>query len=114
MGGPSQSLFVTTRPSGLRCARAPATLCAFGERTEDRKHLVFRAVDPLKGPGRELTRFDTDPEAEYDWDLSPDSSCIAIRKNMEAQLEIMSLTGRATKQFTIKGWSTFVNMDWAV
>jgi eukaryotic-like serine/threonine-protein kinase len=113
-GGPSQSLFVRTRSYGLRCARAPATFCAFCERTEDRKHLVFRAVDPLKGPGRELARFDTDPEADYDWDLSPDSTHIAIRKNMEAQLQIMSLTGQATKQFTIKGWSTFINMDWAV
>ena len=33
---------------------------------------------------------------------------------MEAQLEIVSLTGQATKQFTIKGWSTLINMDWAV
>jgi eukaryotic-like serine/threonine-protein kinase len=113
-GGPSQLLFVRKHAYGLRCAKPPATLCVFGEKSEDRKQLVFRALDPLKGPGRELARFDSDPEADYDWDLSPDMTHIAIRKNMEPGLEIISLTGQATHRFTIRGWSTFISMDWAV
>jgi Tol biopolymer transport system component len=111
-GGPSQLLF-EKRPYGLRCSKAPATLCAFCERTEDRKYLVFRAVDPLKGPGRELARFDSDPAADYDWELSPDGTRIVIRKNMDSRLQIISLTGQPTQSLTVRGWSTLMNLDWA-
>jgi Tol biopolymer transport system component len=73
---------------------------------------VFTAVDPLKGPGRELANIETDPAAEYDWELSPDGTRIVIRKNQEAGLAIISLTGGATQHITIKGWNTFQDLDW--
>jgi serine/threonine protein kinase len=111
-GGPSQTLFVRTNPYGLRCARAPATFCADGKRSDDRKHLLITAVDPLKGRGRELARLETDPAADYDWELSPDGTRIIIRKNQEAGLAIISLTGGATQHITIKGSNRFTDLDW--
>jgi len=73
---------------------------------------VFTAVDPLKGLKRELARVETDPAAEYDWELSPDGTRIVIRKNQEAGLAIISLTGGATQHSTIKGSNRLTDLDW--
>jgi hypothetical protein len=88
-------------------------MCVFCEQTPDRKQLIFTALDPLKGRGRELARFDADPTADYDWDLSPDASFIDIRKNREPRLSMLSLTGQEPRELIVKGWSTLINLDWA-
>lgn len=111
-GGPAQ-LVLVARLSGYRCVKAPATFCVFCERTPDRKQLILTALDPLKGRGRELARFDADPTAEYDWDLSPDASLIDIRKNREPRLSMLSLTGRESRELVVKGWSALINLNWA-
>ena len=111
-GGPAQLVLVAPR-RGFRCAKAPATLCVFCEQTPDRKQLIFTALDPLKGRGRELARFDADPTADYDWDLSPDASFIDIRKNREPRLSMLSLTGQEPRELIVKGWGTLINLDWA-
>jgi len=49
------------------------------ERSPDRRQLIFTAIDPVKGRGRELARFDVDdPESDYASDISPDGSRIAL------------------------------------
>jgi Tol biopolymer transport system component len=111
-GGPAQ-LVLVARLHGYRCAKASATMCVFCEQTPDRKQLIFTALDPLKGRGRELARFDADPTADYDWDLSPDASFIDIRKNREPRLSMLSLTGQEPRELIVKGWSTLINLDWA-
>ena len=111
-GGPAQ-LVLVARLNGYRCAKASATLCVFCEQTADRKQLIFTALDPLKGRGRELARFDADPTADYDWDLSPDAAFIDIRKNGEPRLSMLSLTGQEPRELFVKGWSTLINLDWA-
>src|SRR5258708_5556543 len=111
-GGPSQ-LVLAAPLRWFRCAKAPATLCVFCEQTPDRKQLIFTALDPLKGRGRELARFDADPTADYDWDLSPDASFIDIRKNREPRLSMLSLSGQEPRELIVKGWSTLINLDWA-
>jgi hypothetical protein len=94
---------------------SPATLCAIAERTPDHKHLIFTAFDPVLGRGRELTRFDTNPtpDAEYAWDLSHDGTRIAILKRSEATIYFLSLSGQASRQIVVKGWSGLQSVDWA-
>lgn len=111
-GGPAQ-LVLVARLRGYRCAKASATLCVLCEQTPDRKQLIFTTLEPLKGRGRELARFDADPTADYDWDLSPDASFIDIRKNREPRLSMLSLTGQGPRELIVKGWSTLINLDWA-
>jgi Tol biopolymer transport system component len=116
-GGPQQ-LVLTTSPGiihSLRCARSPATLCVIAERTPDHKHLIFTAFDPVLGRGRELTRFDTNPtpDAEYTWDLSHDGTRIAILKRSEATIYFLSLSGQASRQIVVKGWSGLQSVDWS-
>jgi Tol biopolymer transport system component len=77
------------------CARPPSNLCVFGERTEDRKHLVFTSIDPLKGRGTELARFDLDPSANnWNFHISPDGTRLAVSTNGAGPIHILSLRGQ--------------------
>ncbi|MFI5095006.1 MAG: protein kinase [Candidatus Acidiferrales bacterium] len=96
-----------------RCARSPATLCAIAERSADRKQLVFTAFDPLKGRGRELAKFQADPTADYHWDVSPDGTRIALLKDRDGRVEILSLNGRAPQEITARGWDNLFSVNWA-
>jgi Tol biopolymer transport system component len=113
-GGPAQLVLTATIVDTHRCARSPATLCAIAERTPDRKQLVFTAFDPVKGRGRELARCSIDPNAGYSWDLSPDGALVALHNRSEQQrIQILSLSGRASQQITVKGWSLGeYGLDW--
>jgi Tol biopolymer transport system component len=117
-GGPPQLVLTTMAPTyaGLRCAKAPATLCAIAERTVDHKQLIFTAFDPVRGRGRELTRFDIDPadEATYVWDLSPDGTRVAILKYSEGRIRVLSWSRRqASQEILVKGWNNLQSLDWA-
>src|SRR5260370_19234490 len=83
-GGPPQLVMTASIEEWPRCARSPSSLCAIAERTPDRKQIVFTALDPVTGRGRELAKSDTYPTKEYHWDLSPDGTRIALLKNRDA------------------------------
>jgi serine/threonine protein kinase len=112
-GGASQLVLAANTEGGPRCARSPATVCTIAERTADHKQLVFTAFDPLKGRGREIARSDSDPAADYEWDLSPDGTRIAILKNRDGQVHILSLNGKAPQVITAKGWKILTSAAWA-
>jgi eukaryotic-like serine/threonine-protein kinase len=95
-----------------RCARSPAQICAISERTPDNKQFVFTSFDPINGRGRELTRFDIEPNASYKWDLSPDGTRIAVLKRSEDRIHILSLIGEPARQVTVKGWTRLQTVDW--
>jgi eukaryotic-like serine/threonine-protein kinase len=107
-----------------RCARAPASICAIAEPAEDHKRIIFTAFDPLQGRGRELARIDSDPDADYGWDLSPDASRIAFVKRVprsdgkifssEGPIHILSLNGAPPWEIHVKGMNNFREyVDWA-
>jgi hypothetical protein len=90
-------------------------LCAIAERTPDHTYLTFTAFEPLQGRGRELARFriTATPDADYDWDLSPDATRIAILKRSEATLDIQSLAGEPARRISVKNWSSLQGIRWA-
>jgi eukaryotic-like serine/threonine-protein kinase len=116
-GGPPELVLRASTPiyGGVRCARAPATLCAIAERTSDRKQLVFTAVDELKGAGRKLARFDIDPSAAttYSWDLSPGGNRLAVLKYSDRRISVLPLDGGAPQQIAVKGWDHLQSVNWA-
>ena len=113
-GGPPELVMTARSYGGPVCARYPANLCVIAERTLDHKQLIFTAFDPLKGQGRELTRFDTDPAAfGYVWDLSPDGTQIAILRYSEGRIHILRLGGQPSQEVVAKGWNSFLSLNWA-
>lgn len=99
----------------VRCARNPATLCVIAETTPDHTQLVFTEVDPVRGRGREITRFEikTTPDAHYTWDLSPDGTRIAILKQSEATITLVSLAGKPTQAIVVKASPKLYSLDWS-
>jgi len=79
---------------GIACARPPSDVCVLCEKSEDRKHLIFTSIDPLRGRGPELTRFDLDPNIEFSFfDVSPDGTQLAISGNPHGPIYILPLHG---------------------
>jgi serine/threonine protein kinase/Tol biopolymer transport system component/DNA-binding winged helix-turn-helix (wHTH) protein len=125
-GGPPQEVLTSAGVvDAPRCARSPASLCAIAERTQDARQIVFMAFDPLKGRGRELTRFAIDPnDPDFIWNLSPDGSRIALLKMLErpptvntlseGPIHILPLDGGARLDLNVKGWKAFGQYaDWS-
>jgi Tol biopolymer transport system component len=113
-GGSPEFVATTTTvwASGISCARPPSRLCVLGERTDDRKHLIFTSIDPIKGRGPELARFDLDPGIEYlDFSISMDGSRLAVSGNPHGPIHVLSLRGSADQvipaKFTNSGGDFF-------
>ena len=106
----------TARPgSVLLRARSPSNLCAIAEPTEDRKRMIVTTLDPIKGRGPELIRFDLDSSTEAAWyfDLAPDGSRLAVIRGGELPLQILSLRGEASREIKLKNWRNLTTVDWA-
>jgi len=116
-GGPSQ--VIATAHSAIfngniiRCSRAPARFCAIAEIPYDHKQLIFTELDPLKGRGRELLRFNTDPSGAYQWALSPDGTRVAIMNPPEGKVRLLHLDGRPTEEIVVKNLNLGDAIDWA-
>jgi Tol biopolymer transport system component len=111
-GGIRQPVLTASIVDSQRCAKSPGTSCMITELSPDRKQLIFTAVDPLKGRGRELARFRVDdPTGDYGADISPDGSRIAIVKMWKGRIHILSLIGEKPQEFTV---ANYINgLDWA-
>ena len=67
----------------------------------------------MKGLAREFSRFDTDPNASYQWDLSPDGTRIALGEIGTGHIHVLSLAGQRLTEITVKGWSSLENFHWS-
>jgi hypothetical protein len=112
-GGPSELVLIARLFGTPWCARSPSTLCAFAEQTPDRKQLVFTAFDPVRGKGQELTRFASDPNADYNWSVSPDGTRVGIVKIGGNHVYVLSLDGSVMRDVTVTGWSGLNTFDWS-
>ena len=116
INGGTSYLVGTARPgSVLLRARSPSNLCAIAEPTEDRKRMIVTTLDPIKGRGPELIRFDLDSSTEEAWylDLAPDGSRLAVIRGGEIPLQILSLRGEAPREIKLKIWKNLTTADWA-
>jgi eukaryotic-like serine/threonine-protein kinase len=111
-GGSPQLVLTAKIEEWPRCARSPSSLCAIGERTPDRKQIIFTELDPVKGRGREFARSDTDATTDYHWDLSLDGTRIALLKHRDEKVQILSLNGRAPQNITSRERKTLSSVVW--
>jgi Tol biopolymer transport system component/DNA-binding winged helix-turn-helix (wHTH) protein len=98
--------------AGIRCSKSPATLCTVAEYTEDHRHLIFTAFDPLSGRGKELVRYDTDPSGRYSWDLSRDGSRIALLNPPDGVVHILHLNGEPPERIVLKDLKVGDALGW--
>jgi hypothetical protein len=83
------------------------------EAPDDRKQIIFAALDPVKGRGSELQRFDTDPSGVYEWALSPDGTRIALMNPPEAKVHVLHLDGKPAEEIVVKNLNLGDAFDWS-
>ena len=89
------------------------------ERTPDQKEVVFTALNPLSGRGREIARIATAllpnesacglDDVCYPWSLSPDGKAIAVHGHSSKHFELIYTKTRRRSSFNVHGWSL---LDW--
>jgi hypothetical protein len=91
--------------------------CVIAEQSPDRKQLLFTSFEPAKGRIQELLRFNIDAHARYPndylWDLSPDGASIAVLRRSEPTIQLLSVTGAASRVIVVKGWNNLQSLNWA-
>jgi len=111
-GGSAQLILIARIYARPRCARSPSALCVIAERSQSGQQLTFTAFDAVKGRGRELAQFSSEPDEDYEWDLSPDGSSIAILKKGNDQVDVLSLQVSSRRKIKVQNWS-LENLNWA-
>jgi len=115
-GSPQRVLTTTGARSVISCARPPSDLCVIADWSEDRKQAIVHAIDPIKGRGVELTRFDVDPSDDR-WTiaLSPDGTCLAGIRRTQDPLYMWPVNGKskAAREIRINGWTNLRAVHWS-
>jgi len=122
-GGAPQLVLEGRGIEGLACARSPATICVFSERTPDDKQLLFSRFDPMRGRGLELTKINLgQPIGQpiccgwVSWDLSADGSRLTYPQYdaHEGHIQILPLSAAKTTEVTVKDLNGLWGLSWAV
>ncbi|MGC2108502.1 MAG: protein kinase [Candidatus Korobacteraceae bacterium] len=113
-GGPSATLL--SGELTYRCAKAPSNLCLVSELQG--KQLVFYALDPLRGVGREVMRFDIRKDSNdvfSNWSLSPDGKNIALVDygTSREQVWILSTIDGSRRAVRLRGWPVLERVNWS-
>jgi serine/threonine protein kinase len=115
-GGRPETIMQISRLGNVSCARAPSSTCVLVQ-SEDGKQMIVSILDPIKGRGSELARFDFDRElAAVDVPLgviSPDGTRLAIARNPEGPIEIRSLHGQLIRKIPSQSFGVLTWLTWS-
>jgi len=114
-GGSPQLLFSAKYIHNLSCSGRMANRCVYGSPSDDNRHLIITAFDPIGGKGKELLRISIEPSENYGWMLSPDGSQIAVVKEHgnPNRVQFFAISGGETRSIEIKGpFLACTSVDW--
>jgi len=111
-GGTPQLVLKSVLFGRPRCAVSPAKVCVIAEQSEDGQPVIFSAVNPMKGRGEELARFEAERGVDYHWALSPDGTRIAILKVGSPRIYTLHLDGHPRQDTSVTGWSNLARLFW--
>lgn len=92
------------------CPRA-VTSCIVTEQKD--KGLIFYALDPLKGKGKELARSEIKLTDFYGWAVSPDGSTIAVVSAQGPFVRIIDLRTAAKRDVPVPGTWNLQSVGWS-
>jgi WD40 repeat protein len=97
------------------CGSSPSSSCVVSELKDEQ--LTFSHLDPAKGKGEEIARFDGYQSTEPQWDLSPDGSRLAIVDSGKdkGEIRILNLADRRVTVLPVRDWKwqSLQNIRWA-
>jgi len=116
IGGSPELIFSMPEWSLSCCAGPPSKLCAVAEPTQDLRHVIVTAFDPVKGRGPELARFDLDSSWQQDrlplFDISPDGTRFVSSPSTRGPIEIRSWGSQSARVIPVKGLNNMRNLGW--
>ena len=116
-GGTPETVLRVSRQDYVSCARPPSNTCVIAEQSEDRKQVIVSILDPIKGRGPEVFRFDVDrvlgPIEIPPCIISPDGTRLAIARNPEGSIEIHSLHGQMIRKIPTRSLGKLFLFSWS-
>jgi len=112
-GSPAMVLQIRGDEDGdFHCPSLASLSCVL--RRWQQGHLIFYALDPLQGQGRELGRTAMNAPANLNWTISPQGQRIALTSGdqIRGQIRVLDLGGGAERNITL-GWR-FGGLAWTV
>jgi len=82
------------------------------ELSGDKKEILFSALDAV-GRGPELARFHDEHAESLYWKLSPDGNRIALVREFEGRIRLLSIGEPTVQQIDIKGGAQLRPFEWA-
>jgi eukaryotic-like serine/threonine-protein kinase len=92
------------------CAAPPSKTCVLGE--VKGKQIVFFLLDTSNGRGPEIAKVDL-PSGAGSWSLSPDGKSIALAKNDDTGIDIVSMESGTVRTLGLKSWTNFQFSRWS-
>ena len=115
-GGSPELIFPARDGTLSICARPPSNLCAIAEPTEDLRHAIVTAFDPVKGRGPELARFDLDSSWQQIglplFDISPDGKLFVTSPGAHGPIEIRSWGSQSVQVIRAEGVNNMRSLMW--
>jgi serine/threonine protein kinase len=108
-GGTPETILQLSRQGSVSCARPPSSICVLAHGSEDGKQMIVSILDPIKGRGSELVRFDFDATCV----ISPDGTRLAMWRGPESPLEIRSLHGRLIHEIPSRSVGELIWLNWS-
>ncbi len=108
-GGTPETILQLSRQGSVSCARPPSSICVLAHGSEDGKQMIVSILDPIKGRGSELVRFDFDATCV----ISPDGTRLAMWRSPESPLEIRSLHGRLIHEIPSRSVGELIWLNWS-
>jgi eukaryotic-like serine/threonine-protein kinase len=108
-GGPPELVFEGKGPLAISCPTEKQKPCVVSELIG--KEYVFSEIDPVRGRGRELRRFETAARDFGTWMVSPDGERIA-HVEFGGGVRVFSLKGGDALDFAAPGWTGFEYVAW--
>lgn len=117
-GGVPETLLRHSRETNVSCSRPPSNTCVIAEQSQDRKQMIVSILNPMKGRGPELARFNFERELDV-LDvpicvISPDGSHLAVARSPESPLEIYSLRGKLLHKIRFPSEGKLIWLEWSV
>ena len=108
-GGAPETILRLSRDGRVSCSRPPSSICVIAQGSEDGKQMIVSILDPIKGRGSELVRFDFDATCV----ISPDGTRLAMWRSPESPLEIRSLHGRLIHKIPSRSVGELIWLNWS-
>jgi Tol biopolymer transport system component len=99
-----------------RCPLKPGSSCVLSQ--YEGKDLVFYALDPVRGKGKQLGKMEVSPSRAAIWDISPDGSRVTLVGGYDlyqGKVEVLTFGDPVPHEVRVEpGWGIFQSVSWTV